>query len=94
MRYQFPTLKPTTYREDQNLIDSRELLVCSVCWPEKIEYIKRLKELDKELRKRPLKTMDLYGGVGAFSHSVAQGSKGLAISHAIEIDASAAKTFK
>jgi len=42
---------------------------------------------------KPLRTLDLFGGVGAFSSGIAQGSRCMKVTHAIEISPSAAKTF-
>lgn len=45
-------------------------------------------------RKNPLKAMDIFGGVGAFSDSVAQACGAIKVTHAIEVAPSAAHTFK
>ena len=45
------------------------------------------------VREKPLVAFDLFGGVGAFSQGLAEGSGSLSIAHAIEIGPSAAKTF-
>ena len=44
-------------------------------------------------REKPLAVLDLFGGVGAFSQGLAEGSSSLTVAYAIEIGPSAAKSF-
>ncbi|KAF6754216.1 S-adenosyl-L-methionine-dependent methyltransferase [Ephemerocybe angulata] len=68
--------------------------VCASCWKDKIMEVHGLKSYWAHHEKRPLKTLDLFGGVGAFSDGLKQGSGALEVTHAIELAPSAAKTFK
>jgi DNA (cytosine-5)-methyltransferase 1 len=46
------------------------------------------------MKPKPLPTLDLFAGVGAFSRGLKEGSDCLKVTHAIEIGPSAAKTLQ
>ena len=59
--------------------------------------MKRKERLTKFLqisKSQPLRALDLFGGVGAFSHGLSQGSGCIKVTHAVEISPSATRTFK
>lgn len=70
-----------------------ELHVCTPCCKERLRRRSNMKKFLAGIREKPLATLDLFGGVGAFSQGLAEGSGSLSIAHAIEIGPSAAKTF-
>lgn len=90
VRYSFPKLRIKAWD------DKRELLCAgvNVCTPCCKEKLKQRQEIYRFLAGAKYPTLDLFGGVGAFSHGLAEGSGCLKVTHAIEISPSAAKTFK
>lgn len=93
LKYQFPSPRPTGW-DQRKRVKWHKHAVCAPCWQDKLREVKGLKEFFKDKKKHPLNTLDLFGGVGAFSDSLSQGSGALKVTHAIEIMPSAAKTFK
>lgn len=93
LKYEFPSVRPA-YWNQKRRVKWHEHNVCAPCWQDKLREVKGLKDFFKDKKRNPLKTLDLFGGVGAFSDSLSQGSGSLKITHAIEIMPSAAKTFK
>lgn len=51
-------------------------------------------DFNDKMQEKPLQAVDLFGGVGAFSLGLKEGSGCLQVSHALEISPSAAKTIK
>lgn len=78
---------------DRKMVAWQELLVCTPCCKERLKGRKSLYKYLEQARRQPLPTLDLFGGVGAFSRGLAEGSGCLEVTHAIEISPSAAKTF-
>jgi len=93
LRYVFPTLKPKSWRQRRKLT-WQELYVCTPCCKERLKGRNLLYEFLQQSESKLLPTLDLFGGVGAFSCGLAEGSGCLDVTHAIEIGPSAAKTFK
>lgn len=93
VEHRFPSTRPTRWNQRRRL-EWREHEVCAPCWQDKLRELKGLKSFAGDYKKRPLNTLDLFGGVGAFSHSLGEGSGALKVTHAVEIMPSAAKTFK
>ncbi|KAJ3549561.1 hypothetical protein NMY22_g827 [Coprinellus aureogranulatus] len=93
LEYQFPTMHPTSWNERKH-VRWEQHNVCAPCWKDKLQEVKGLKEFLKDKKRHPLNTLDLFGGVGAFSDSLSQGSGVLKVPHAIKIMPSAAGTFK
>lgn len=92
LRYNFPKLKVKAWK-DRKTVTWEELLVCTPCCKERLKGRKSLYKFLEQFEREPLPTLDLFGGVGAFSRGLAQGSGCLKVTHAIEISPSAAKTF-
>lgn len=92
LKYAFPELKVKDWAHRQHL-GWRDLHVCTPCCKERLEKRKLLYQFLDTQKRKPLNTLDLFGGVGAFSRGLAEGSGCLKITHAIEIGPSAAKTF-
>ncbi|KAG6901728.1 hypothetical protein C0995_008696 [Termitomyces sp. Mi166 len=57
-----------------------------------LKELKDLKEFLEDAEKRPLKTLDIFGGVGAFSMGLGEGSGCLEVTDVVELAPSAAKT--
>ena len=71
------------------------LYVCrGNCVSKELELIRRTESFTEYALENPLPTLDLFGGVGAFGLGLKNGSQALAITHAIEISPSAAKTYE
>lgn len=70
----------------------KDLNVCSICCKEQLDRMKQTQAYSKKAKK--LAVLDLFGGVGAFSKGLVDGSKHLEVTHAIELSPSAAETFK
>jgi DNA (cytosine-5)-methyltransferase 1 len=93
LRYAFPKLQVKSWRERKKL-GWQELHVCTPCCKERLKGRKQLQEFLRDMKAQPLPTLDLFGGVGAFSKGLREGSGCLKVTHAIEIGPSAAKTFR
>ncbi|KAF9486388.1 S-adenosyl-L-methionine-dependent methyltransferase [Pholiota conissans] len=93
LRYSFPELKVKSWK-DRQPVGCKDLHVCTPCTRERLNKRRHLYQFLDIQSRNPLKTLDLFGGVGAFSQGLAQGSKSLKVTHAIEISPSAAKTFE
>lgn len=93
VRYTFPSLNVRSWNERQRL-DSKNLLVCSWCYQEKLKDQRKAENFQVHIQGNPLRTLDIFGGVGAFSRGLAEGSGCLKVTYAVEISPSAAKTFK
>ncbi|KAL0951860.1 hypothetical protein HGRIS_008520 [Hohenbuehelia grisea] len=94
-RYQFPSLKVRRW-SDRRKLKYEEVAQCGLCCTQLLHRQQSLKEFLLAMQRRPLRTLDLFGGVGAFALSMAEGAgKGLIhVSHAVEISPSAATTFQ
>ncbi|KAF9566963.1 S-adenosyl-L-methionine-dependent methyltransferase [Agrocybe pediades] len=88
--YEFPGIKIRSWSESRR-IQCGKYHVCRPCFEERLSRKEGLKSFIRQAK--PLKTMDLFGGVGAFSLGIAAGSKCLKVTHAVEISPSAALTF-
>lgn len=73
-------------------VSYQDLNVCSVCYREQIDKMNKIHAYSKKAKR--LAVLDLFGGVGAFSRGLADGSRQVEVTHAIELSPSAAKTFK
>jgi hypothetical protein len=94
MRYQFDSLNPETWNQRQGMPKNEDFLVCQSCWRERLREKKLASQFSAYSEREPLPTLDLFGGVGAFSKGLAEGSECLRVTHAVEIGPSAAKTFE
>ncbi|KAF8963951.1 S-adenosyl-L-methionine-dependent methyltransferase [Flammula alnicola] len=92
LKYTFPSLKVESWAERRR-VGWEELHVCTQCCKERLAKRKLLYNFLDQKDRKPLRTLDLFGGVGAFSRGLAEGSGCLEITHAIEISPSAAQTF-
>ena len=92
LQYSFPKLKVTSWNQKKT-VTWEELLVCTPCCKERLKTRKSLYKFLEQSERQPLPTLDLFGGVGAFSRGLAEGSGCLKVTHAIEISPSAARTF-
>lgn len=73
---------------------NENFLVCQSCWRERLREKKLASQFSAYSERGPLPTLDLFGGVGAFSKGLAEGSGCLRVTHAVEIGPSAAKTLE
>lgn len=73
-------------------VSCKDLNVCSVCCKEQLDKMNKIQAYSKKAKK--LAVLDLFGGVGAFSKGLVDGSKQLEVTHAIELSPSAAETLK
>lgn len=93
LRYQFDSLNPGTWSQKQKMPKNEDFLVCQTCWRERLREQKLASQFSAYSERVPLPTLDLFGGVGAFSKGLAEGSECLRVTHAVEIGPSAAKTL-
>jgi len=56
--------------------------------------MKEMKKFLKAQKRKPLRTLDLFGGTGAFGLGLAEGCLCLKVTHAVEIAPSAAITYR
>lgn len=94
LRYQFDSLNPETWNQRQKMPKNEDFLVCQTCWRDRLREKKLASQFSAYLERDPLPTLDLFGGVGAFSKGLAEGSECLRVTHAVEIGPSAAKTLE
>ncbi|GLB43613.1 putative class I-like SAM-binding methyltransferase superfamily, C5-methyltransferase family protein [Lyophyllum shimeji] len=64
------------------------------CTAEKLEELKKMEHFFADAERHPLKVLDIFGGVGAFSMGLAEGSGCLQLTDLVEISPSAAKTVE
>ncbi|KAF9469584.1 S-adenosyl-L-methionine-dependent methyltransferase [Collybia nuda] len=93
IRYKHPTLLVHAW-EDLEKLPSHELPICKPCVEGELEDRRSTLEFLAYIQRHPLKSLDLFAGVGAFSHGLLQGSGCLKLTHAIEISPSAAATLR
>lgn len=91
--FKFPKLKVSSW-EDRRPLSYNNLHVCTPCVGEKLKELDRFREFTAYASEHPLTVLDLFGGVGAFSHGLAAGSGCLKLTNTVEISPSAAKTTK
>ncbi|TFK17694.1 S-adenosyl-L-methionine-dependent methyltransferase [Coprinopsis marcescibilis] len=95
IEYEFPTMNPTSWDQRVKIDCGTRHHVCRLCWKDKLEEIKERRTFLEELRENPMRVLDLFGGVGAFSMGLVEGSGGMMrVEYAVEISPSAARTFK
>lgn len=93
IRFKHPTLSVQAWRDLDNL-QCHELPLCAHCVPEELKDQKSTIKFLENVQRHPLKTLDLFAGVGAFSLGLEQGSGCLKLTHAIEISPSASATLR
>ncbi|CAA7265858.1 unnamed protein product [Cyclocybe aegerita] len=93
VKYTFPRLRVKSWN-DRTKITWPKLGVCTPCCRERLKGRKAIYAFLQQAEKKRLSTLDLFGGVGAFSRGLSDGSGCLEVTHAVEISPSAAKTFK
>ncbi|KAF9469568.1 S-adenosyl-L-methionine-dependent methyltransferase [Collybia nuda] len=93
IRYSHPTLLVKAL-EDLQVIPYGNLNVCKHCVGDRLANKESIDKFLKHAQKHPLKTLDLFAGVGAFSHGLIQGSGCLKLTYAIEIGPSASATLR
>lgn len=87
-----PTLTPKSWDQLKKMKWDK-LAVCTPCCEDVLSKRKNMARFLEE-SKGQLAVLDLFGGVGAFSRGMTEGSgQCLKVTHAIEIGPSAAKTF-
>jgi DNA (cytosine-5)-methyltransferase 1 len=91
--YKFAKLKVNSW-EDRSLLPYEKLEVCTSCVQERLKERESFREFTAYSKEHPLSVLDLFGGVGAFSHGLAEGSGCLKLASTVEISPSAAKTTK
>jgi DNA (cytosine-5)-methyltransferase 1 len=91
--HMFPKLKVKSW-EDRSPLSWNNLGVCTPCVQEKLDELDNFREFTAYAKEHPLPVLDLFGGVGTFSHGLAEGSGCLTLASTVEISPSAAKTTK
>jgi len=92
IKHTFPTLTPGSAEGRRTFEEYRELHLCMQCYKVELDRCDRVKWFERNCE--PLATLDLFGGVGAFSRQLAEESRCIKITHAVEISPSACKTFE
>lgn len=94
VQYAFPKLQVTRWNQGKRLNGrSKRPEICVICWREDKQKSADFKEFSKTYTRRPLRTFDPFGGVGAFALSM-QEAGCLKLTHAAEIAPSAALTLQ
>lgn len=90
-RYRFPNLNPELCTWDaKSRVPFRDLSVCKARTEEAIAYYYRINEFKNKMQEKPMRVLDLFGGVGVLR----PGSGCVKVTHALEISPSAARTIK
>ncbi|KAL0951895.1 hypothetical protein HGRIS_008552 [Hohenbuehelia grisea] len=94
-KFTFQSLKVEDWEKRAELAHD-QVRQCQLCCEKMLERLQKLQQFLKAKARRPIRALDLFGGVGAFALSIAEGAgKGLVdVTHAVEISPSAAKTFR
>lgn len=93
LHYHFPTLQPEAWDEKKR-VSFRDLSVCSSCAKEALAKYYDMQTFKTKMQENPVAVLDLFGGAGAFSLGLKEGSECLKVTHALEISPSAAKTIR
>ncbi|KNZ81672.1 DNA (cytosine-5)-methyltransferase 1 [Termitomyces sp. J132] len=87
----FPSVNVKSWDQHKQVRPS-DLEVCTPCTRSALEELKTLKRFLEDAECRPLKTLDIFGGVGAFSMGLGEGSGCLEVTDVVELAPSAVKT--
>jgi DNA (cytosine-5)-methyltransferase 1 len=93
IRFKHPTLAVEEWSDLEDF-DCIDFPVCRHCVTnELLDMTSTIKFLE-QTQHNPLKTLDLFAGVGAFTLGLVEGSGCLKLTHAIEISPSATETLR
>lgn len=92
VKYQFPDINVDSW-EGVSELNAKDFLLCKDCCPKELEEFEHLQEFLDVHKKKPLKTFDPFGGIGAFTSGLEQAGC-IKTTHAIEISPSASETLK
>ncbi|KAJ3571618.1 hypothetical protein NP233_g3648 [Leucocoprinus birnbaumii] len=93
VRFRFKKMIPEPW-DTKSRVSFRDIDVCKKCTEETIAHYYDVNEFKNKMQNSPMRVMDLFGGVGAFSLGLKEGSGCLKVTHALEISPSAARTIK
>ncbi|KAJ3787693.1 S-adenosyl-L-methionine-dependent methyltransferase [Lentinula aff. detonsa] len=93
VRYCFPSLDVQSW-VSKKPIKRREITICKDCHQKRLKEVESLNEFVIYQQKHPLRALDVFGGSGAFSTALANGSSCFDVTHVIEIAPSAAQTYR
>ena len=93
IKYTSPSLHVKLWSSLKKL-SYKDLSLCMQCVTEALEERLQMKEFLSFSERHPLPTLDLFGGVAAFSTGLAEGSGCLKVTDSIEKSPSAALTTK
>lgn len=91
-KYQAPSLHVKSW-DKMSRVSWNDVPVCDFCVGKVLDDRKRMKNFLRYARHHRLPTLDLFGGVAAFSAGLEQGSQCLEVTDVIEKSPSAAKTI-
>ncbi|KAG6836078.1 hypothetical protein H0H93_011621 [Arthromyces matolae] len=91
IKYSFPSISVTTWAQRKSLLPT-DLHVCMPCTQSALEELKDMEEFLEDAEDHPFKTLDIFGGVGAFSMGLEEGSRCMEVTDIVELAPSAAKT--
>ncbi|CAL1693859.1 unnamed protein product [Somion occarium] len=92
VQYSFPHLNIQKWRDGRKL-EVDEVLICPICYAQDQKWERDMQEFMAAQRRRPLRALDIFAGVGAFSFAM-EAIAGVKTTHAVEISPSAAKTLQ
>ncbi|KAF5385343.1 hypothetical protein D9615_001032 [Tricholomella constricta] len=91
IKYKFPSMAVRLWTQREP-VSCAELGVCTPCTKGKLDELKTMGKFLADAKRHPLRALDIFGGVGAFSMGLAEGSGCLKLTDLVEISPSAAKT--
>ncbi|KAG6831962.1 hypothetical protein H0H87_003297 [Tephrocybe sp. NHM501043] len=95
IKWSFPTMDVHLWKDrKRERVRASQMAVCTPCTRSVIDELKDIEEFFKDAERRPLRTLDIFGGVGSFSMGLREGSGCLQITDVVELSPSAAKTVK
>ncbi|KAK7038814.1 hypothetical protein VNI00_010444 [Paramarasmius palmivorus] len=92
LRYTFPSMDVTNWNKRRR-VPPEKLDICTRCMTKRVEYFRSMKEFISQNAQRPLRALDIFGGVAAMGTGMEIGSRCIKVTHAIELSPSMARTY-
>lgn len=93
IEFAFPSMQVHSW-SDRVPLSAKDLPICAACISKRVRTKVQTSAFLRHMQTKPLATLDLFGGTGAFALGMAEGSGILKLTHAIEISPSAAQTYQ
>ncbi|KAG6840764.1 hypothetical protein C0991_004549 [Blastosporella zonata] len=91
IKFSFPSMQVHSWAERKH-VPRQQHFICRPCTVGALKDLKDIHDFLEDAERHPLRTLDVFGGVGAFSMGLGEGSGCLQVTDLIELAPSAAKT--